>query len=362
MSPSGIPETDDIPNITRDVSPDSHETNEPQTTWGNLSQVLSGVRNVGSGLLRSGLEIVQEVLGPPVREMSSVYQDTPPFRSRLFQRIHESDPTNYYVRSTRIPNNTHPFGHGFPFVESLGPTPRDPTIFGASGQASLGLTPLDGLMQRFLADTEAALLQVTQQNSLQNEGPRTALDPEILETLPLLDKPPTEDWTCSICLEGEDSTTYVELPCKHVFHLECVGRWFQEHRDCPVCRQMVTAARVDADEETTRSKNTGIDLGDTGNTGETNESASVVEVASTSPNPLGAPSSVAEISVRLRMRDGVTRSATYPETTKIHEMIDELGEDPEGVAVLFLQQRVELSLSLREAGVQDGDMLVLWRT
>ncbi|ETO36878.1 hypothetical protein RFI_00184, partial [Reticulomyxa filosa] len=33
-----------------------------------------------------------------------------------------------------------------------------------------------------------------------------------------------------------------ELPCRHVFHLSCLKRWFEQKQDCPMCR-----AKIDAD-------------------------------------------------------------------------------------------------------------------
>jgi ribosomal protein L40E len=43
---------------------------------------------------------------------------------------------------------------------------------------------------------------------------------------------------CSICLEqfGQEEKV-CELPCKHIFHDECVRGWFRRHATCPVCRK-----------------------------------------------------------------------------------------------------------------------------
>ena len=45
---------------------------------------------------------------------------------------------------------------------------------------------------------------------------------------------------CPICMEditpGQDAQA---LPCAHIFHRACVGRWLRQHRACPVCRAMV---------------------------------------------------------------------------------------------------------------------------
>ncbi|KAI9141666.1 ring finger protein 13, partial [Paraphysoderma sedebokerense] len=42
---------------------------------------------------------------------------------------------------------------------------------------------------------------------------------------------------CSICLTQYDSNDYVRLlPCKHLFHSDCVDRWLTKEKGCcPVC-------------------------------------------------------------------------------------------------------------------------------
>ncbi|KAL6006831.1 hypothetical protein ACLOJK_032327 [Asimina triloba] len=46
-----------------------------------------------------------------------------------------------------------------------------------------------------------------------------------------------EEARCAICLN--DSTVGTEvarLPCKHIFHSECILRWLSMHHICPLCR------------------------------------------------------------------------------------------------------------------------------
>lgn len=42
---------------------------------------------------------------------------------------------------------------------------------------------------------------------------------------------------CAVCLSGiKEKETIAILPCRHVFHCECLQPWFREHNSCPTCR------------------------------------------------------------------------------------------------------------------------------
>ncbi|KDO18265.1 hypothetical protein SPRG_15509 [Saprolegnia parasitica CBS 223.65] len=46
---------------------------------------------------------------------------------------------------------------------------------------------------------------------------------------------------CAICLcDYEHGETKLQMPCKHVFHQECVVRWLEKSATCPLCRQDAT--------------------------------------------------------------------------------------------------------------------------
>ena len=53
--------------------------------------------------------------------------------------------------------------------------------------------------------------------------------------------------TCSICLgDIENNQIIREInKCKHIFHVDCADRWFQDNIKCPNCRQDIRIEIVD---------------------------------------------------------------------------------------------------------------------
>ena len=52
-----------------------------------------------------------------------------------------------------------------------------------------------------------------------------------------------EEPHCSICLgEYEDGDTLMKLPCKHIYHDECIGGWTLNHVRCPLCNYDLESA------------------------------------------------------------------------------------------------------------------------
>ncbi|XP_057948669.1 E3 ubiquitin-protein ligase MPSR1-like [Malania oleifera] len=55
------------------------------------------------------------------------------------------------------------------------------------------------------------------------------------------------DAECVICLEEwEIGGKAKEMPCKHRFHANCIGKWLQIHGSCPVCRYKMPVDEEDA--------------------------------------------------------------------------------------------------------------------
>jgi hypothetical protein len=47
---------------------------------------------------------------------------------------------------------------------------------------------------------------------------------------------------CPICMEefASKKTIYELKKCKHIYCKECIGKWFEENKNCPVCKSDVT--------------------------------------------------------------------------------------------------------------------------
>ena len=46
-----------------------------------------------------------------------------------------------------------------------------------------------------------------------------------------------DEGSCCICTEEYDCSDFVcELTCGHIFHITCIGQWFERSLTCPLCR------------------------------------------------------------------------------------------------------------------------------
>ena len=55
-----------------------------------------------------------------------------------------------------------------------------------------------------------------------------------------------EEVECAVCTEViKEGAKVYKLPCKHVFHKECIDKWLEEHKNCPNCRADLTKGLQD---------------------------------------------------------------------------------------------------------------------
>lgn len=49
---------------------------------------------------------------------------------------------------------------------------------------------------------------------------------------------------CSICLEKYNKEEkLLQAPCGHIFHYECICKWFMNNTNCPLCREEFDAEK-----------------------------------------------------------------------------------------------------------------------
>ncbi|XP_055823700.1 E3 ubiquitin-protein ligase ATL41-like [Solanum dulcamara] len=89
---------------------------------------------------------------------------------------------------------------------------------------------------------ELQRVSIITSSALQIEPPKTGLDPSVIASLPvfIFNQPDIQNNSieCTVCLSVlENGETARTLPnCKHVFHAECIDKWFGSHSTCPICR------------------------------------------------------------------------------------------------------------------------------
>ncbi|CAD8164705.1 unnamed protein product [Paramecium pentaurelia] len=68
-----------------------------------------------------------------------------------------------------------------------------------------------------------------------------------------------EGFECSICMEElKQMEKYVELPCNHIFHYQCFGKWRNYKQLCPVCRRKIKNNEIN--KQFQQSKNSDVEI------------------------------------------------------------------------------------------------------
>ena len=96
------------------------------------------------------------------------------------------------------------------------------------------------------ADLEFELEELSRPNELQYRNLERRIKVEKYKYKPSTSKKNKEEEkkekderdACAICLVNlENNDKIRRLPCKHLFHSDCVMNWFKERMSCPVCRK-----------------------------------------------------------------------------------------------------------------------------
>ncbi|KAL4312736.1 hypothetical protein GQ457_01G028980 [Hibiscus cannabinus] len=70
-----------------------------------------------------------------------------------------------------------------------------------------------------------------------NHGMVAAQESSVREMLTRVRVEGGGDEDCTVCLEAMEAGSYAaQMPCSHMFHAECIGKWLKLSHYCPVCR------------------------------------------------------------------------------------------------------------------------------
>lgn len=95
---------------------------------------------------------------------------------------------------------------------------------------------------------EEFLEHVTQGSDPRVPPPASRSSIDALPTIKILKKHIRADSTCAVCREDFELGSRVrKLPCKHLYHSDCIVPWLEQRASCPVCRKEVISRSLGDD-------------------------------------------------------------------------------------------------------------------
>ncbi|XP_023512263.1 E3 ubiquitin-protein ligase RDUF2-like [Cucurbita pepo subsp. pepo] len=116
--------------------------------------------------------------------------------------------------------------------------------------AGSGLRPVPATMSEFLMGTgfdrlleQLAQLEINGLGRSENP-PASKAAVESMPTIEILESHVGSDSHCAVCKEAfEIGTEAREMPCKHIYHSDCIIPWLSMRNSCPVCRHELPSER-----------------------------------------------------------------------------------------------------------------------
>ncbi|KAK1412832.1 hypothetical protein QVD17_34366 [Tagetes erecta] len=109
--------------------------------------------------------------------------------------------------------------------------------------AGSGLQPLPSMMSELLIESgfDRLLEQLSQIDisglSRSEQPPASKSAVESMPTIEVCNSHVNKESHCAICIEAFDLGVEArEMPCKHIYHSDCILPWLTLHNSCPICR------------------------------------------------------------------------------------------------------------------------------
>lgn len=180
--------------------------------------------------------------------------------SSFFEPQNENEISNRSIRRTFIPMRIDPrviryetitrTPDGFVYRVTSSPIDRSPF-------SQRGILNLDGesnqndfqqftnhsnfiRLNRYLFNPQFIRDLLEQLHNPNRGVPKEEINKLTKKTFKKKDTPQGEEEQCTICItEFEDGEEIRELPCKHIFHPNCIDTWIVQNSHCPICKDDV---------------------------------------------------------------------------------------------------------------------------
>ncbi|KAL6954623.1 RING-type E3 ubiquitin transferase [Sarracenia purpurea var. burkii] len=137
---------------------------------------------------------------------------------------------HFYLSLTSAPSNPNT---SYPSISIFGP------FAPSSSQSPLHTSDFVD------SDDEDLFNSILDRTSIQHQTNRSSpTSKSFVNTLPFVKITRSLSRSCSICKDDFECNEKVNrLPCKHVFHHECIVPWLNRRNSCPLCRYKLPAER-----------------------------------------------------------------------------------------------------------------------
>ncbi|KAF5778042.1 putative transcription factor C2H2 family [Helianthus annuus] len=117
-----------------------------------------------------------------------------------------------------------------------------------------GLRPLPASMLEFLLGSgfdrlldQLTQIEANQLGRINRNPPASKAAIEALGAIQIQEIHVLTDSCCAVCKDQfELETEAIEMPCKHLYHADCIIPWLNLHNSCPVCRHELPSENQDS--------------------------------------------------------------------------------------------------------------------